>query len=144
MLEWGKIGAVCGFQVLENLAFLVRSEVLRGEKWEGRERALWRWSWKFWSANLVMEGLRLWRVRQMQFKEDFGAEKVESEVGVQSKELEERWWRDLFSSLGWVPATVLFGYRDSEEMSPGNEAWLGLGGMIPGVIGLKEAWKETA
>lgn len=93
-----------------------------------------------------MEMLRLLRVRQLKFNEEFGAEKVDADdkaVKVQSKELEQRWWKDLYVNAGWVAPSLHYSFHD-EELSPVSEAWMGLSGMIPGVIALREAWREAA
>ena len=147
LLVWGRILSSGGFQVLENGAYLVRRGVLRGEKWTARERGLWVWSGRFWAADTVLELLRLARVRQLRYNEDFGAESVQDEddkqVKAQSMELEKRWRRSLYSTLAWLPSTLHLSFYD-EESSPISESWLGLSGMISGVIGLQDAWRETA
>lgn len=79
----------------------------------------------------------------MRYNEDFGAESVgdegEKEVKVQSRELEEKWWRQFYANLGWLPGGLHWSLWD-EETSPISEAWLGLTGMVPGVIALQDAW----
>ncbi|CAK3862628.1 hypothetical protein AC579_5741 [Lecanosticta acicola] len=148
-LVWAKILARAGFQVLENGAFLVRRGVLRGEKWTARERGLWVWSGRLWLADTVLELLRLARVRQLKYNEDFGAEEVDEDekdkkdFSIQSRALEKRWWRSLYINLGWLPPTFHLSFYD-EERSPVSEGWVGFSGMVPGLIALQDAWRETA
>lgn len=97
-------------------------------------------------AEVVLEMLRLLRVRQLKFNEDYGAEELDTDdkaVKVQSKELEQRWWKDLYANAGWFAPSLHYSYQDDEH-SPVSEAWMGLSGMIPGMIALKEVWGETA
>lgn len=97
-------------------------------------------------AEIALEMLRLLRVRQLKYNEEFGAEKVDTddkEVKVQSKELEERWWKDLYFNAGWFAPSLHYSLYNDEH-SPISEAWLGLSGMIPGVVSLRQAWQDSA
>ncbi|KXS94678.1 hypothetical protein AC578_10086 [Pseudocercospora eumusae] len=147
LLAWAKIGASAGFQIFENVAYLTRRGVLRGERWRNREARYWVYSSRFWLAEVAIEGLRLLRVRQLQYNEDFGAESYvdvgEKEMKMQSKELENKWWHDLYANLGWLPSSVHFSFFD-EDTSPITESAIGLGGMVPGIVALRQVWKETA
>jgi hypothetical protein len=146
-LGWLKMGADVGFLGCENLAYLTRRGVLRGEGCVRREGRWWVWSARFWGVQVGLEFLRLFRVRQLRFNEELGAEEVgvrdEKVVRVQSRELEEKWWRDLYANLGWLPWSVHWSLYD-QERSPVSEAMIGIGGMVSGIVRLKEAWKETA
>ena len=96
-------------------------------------------------ARVVLEMLRLMRVRQLQFNEDFGAEEVKGQGGAvqaQSKQLERKWQRELYANAGWFVPTLHWSMYD-ETRSPVSEAWLGMSGMIPGIIAFQDAWKET-
>ena len=117
-------------------------------------------------AQIVLEGLRLLRVRQLGWDEELGAEKMEveteqktevrkegaegmekdgkeGEVSVQSAALEKRWKRDFYANAGWLPLTLHWSYVDESE-SPISEVWQGLCGLVPCVHGLWDAWGATA
>ncbi|KAK4505672.1 hypothetical protein PRZ48_003637 [Zasmidium cellare] len=145
-LVWARIFASAGFQFYENGAYLIKKGVLRGQKWADREPRWWVWSSRFWMAEVLLEMLRLLRVRQLKYNEEFGAEKVDQddkEIKVQSKELEQRWWKDLYANAGWFAPSLHYSFHN-EEHSPVREGWLGLSGLIPATIALREAWRETA
>jgi hypothetical protein len=100
---------------------------------------------RFWMAQVVLEGLRLLRTRQLNWDEELGAEKKDDdgEIKVQSEALRKRWRRDFYGNAGWLPITLHLSYED-ESNSPVSEAWQGLCGLVPSVVGLTDAWKETA
>lgn len=146
ILLWAQIGASATFQVLENAAYLAVKGVLRGEKWERRQTRWDALSNRWWMAQVVLELLRLARVRQMQFNEEFGAQTVgegEKEVKVQSQELERKWWNEVYLNAGWLPLTLHWSFEDPAH-SPVSETWIGICGMLAGVSGFRKVWEETA
>lgn len=146
LLSWAQVVAVAGYQGFENAAYMVQKGVLRNDWCVKREGKWWVWSCRFWLAEILLEFARLARVRSLRYNEDFGAEGVgeqgEKEAKVQSKELEEKWWRELYANLGWLPGGLHWSLWD-EESSPFSEAWLGITGMVPGVIALQDAWRRS-
>lgn len=70
------MGASTVFQFLESSAYLASKGVLRGDKWAGRVLKWDVWANRLWLTHVVLETLRLLRVRQLQCNEDYGA-KVE-------------------------------------------------------------------
>lgn len=144
ILTWAQIGAKATFQALENGAFLAHKGVLLGGKWEQRLPRWWALSNRFYMAHVVLEMLRLLRVRQLRFNEEFGAQNEEDkEVKVRSKALEKKWRRDLYANAGWIIPTLHWSAYSNEEPTM-NEALLGLSGMIPGVLALQDAWREKS
>ncbi|GIZ46868.1 hypothetical protein CKM354_000997600 [Cercospora kikuchii] len=145
-IVWAKILAQTGYQFYENAAYLVKKGVLRSERFAKRETGWWTVSSQFWFADVLLEFVRLARVRQLRWNEEFGAQQVEKEgvVEVKSKELEEKWWLQLYSNLGWFPNAVHWGWYDGSEESPMNETMIGLTGFVPGFINLRAAWEATA
>ncbi|KAK5136956.1 hypothetical protein LTR08_001463 [Meristemomyces frigidus] len=151
-LVWAQVGAKTLYQVLENGAYLASKGVLRGDRWAEREPKWWVWSNRFWLAHTSLEFLRLLRVRQLRYNEDFGAKTVIDEnsdagiaddrVKVQSAGLKRDWQRDLYSAAGWVPVTLHRSFKHQSQ-STASEAWIGLCGMVPGVVGLVQAWEQT-
>ena len=171
-LLYASLAAGTVFQVLENVALLVGKGVFRGERLREREGWFWAVSNRFWLAQLGLEMLRLARVRQLRFREELGAERVVEqekeavwgEAGqdgvaertqelmeastkqlfkVQSAELEKRWWRQLYVTAASIPLAVHWSFEDFGR-SPVSEALFAGCGMIAGVIGLQDAWEESA
>lgn len=151
LVTWAQVGANTAFQVLENGAYLANKGVLRGGKWTNRESHWWVLSNRCWMAHSVLEFLRLLRVRQLRYNEEFGAKAEQqdepkmgvagSEVKVQSEALKKRWQRDFYANAGWFPLTLHWSFED-ESSSPMSETWIGICGMVPGVIGLMNAWEQ--
>jgi hypothetical protein len=145
-LAWLKVSCGMGYWALESLAFGVKKGVIREESWSKREAWLWRTSCRFWLAEVVLEFVRLARVRSMQYNEEFGAENVnDKQVRAVSKELEEKWWRQLYAYLGWLPGALHWSAeRGVDEEGLFGEGILAIGGLVPGFIALQDAWRRTA
>ena len=146
VITWARIVSCIGFQAYENGAYLAKKGVLRSDRFTSREARWWTVSSQFWLADVLLEFVRLARVRQLRYNEEFGAEKVdENVIKVQSKELEEKWWTQLYANMGWFPNAIHWGvYDGSVESSPIDETMMGLSGFVPGFINLKAAWAATA
>ena len=171
-LLYASLAAGTVFQVLENVALLVGKGVFRGERLREREGWFWALSNRFWLAQLGLEMLRLARVRQLRFREELGAERVVEQekeavwgeagqdgvaertqelmeastkqlIKVQSAELEKRWWRQLYVTAASIPLAVHWSFEDFSR-SPVSEALFAGCGMVAGVIGLQDAWEESA
>ncbi|EMC98297.1 hypothetical protein BAUCODRAFT_32316 [Baudoinia panamericana UAMH 10762] len=152
LLVWAQLAASTTFQFLENALYLASKGVLRGKAWEERQPRWWVWSNRFWLVHVLLEGLRLLRVRQLRYNEDFGAkvlppgsQQFDSDstgVVAQSEELKRKWQRDFYANAGWFPLTLHWSFYD-ENNSPLNDTWVGLCGLVPGVIALREAWEEA-
>jgi hypothetical protein len=83
------------FQVLENLAYLNRHEVLGfSKKIEGR---MWLWSTRMWATHIALEFLRLERVRSLREKKGKDADQ---EVA--------SWRKSLISNAAYAPLSVSF------------------------------------
>lgn len=172
-LLYASLAAGTVFQVLENVALLTQHGVFRGEGARRREGWCWLVSNRWWLAQLGFEVLRLARVRQLKFREELGAEQVAGEdsdkeevwvesvqdgvaestqelmeigtrklIEVQSAELEKRWWRQFYATALSIPLAVHWSF--DEGMSPVSEVLFAGCGMVAGVIGLQDAWEESA
>ncbi|KAK0257325.1 hypothetical protein LTS09_007800 [Friedmanniomyces endolithicus] len=148
-LVWVQVGVSAVFQGLENGAYLAGKGVLRGEKWVARGPRWMVLSNRLWLAQVVVEGLRLWRVRQLRYNEEFGAKGgagVSSfdggEVKVLSEVLRKKWYGDFYANAGWLPLTLHRSVED-ESTVPLSDTWIGLFGIIPGLVALKEVWQQT-
>lgn len=171
-LLYASLAAGTVFQVLENVSLLVGKGVLRGKSLQAREDWLWALSNRFWLAQLGLELLRLARVRQLRYREELGAERVVEQekeavwgeagedgvaertqelmeastkqlIKVQSAELEKRWWRQLYVTAASIPLAVHWTFENIGT-SPVSEALFAGCGMVAGVIGLQDAWEESA
>jgi hypothetical protein len=139
LLGWAQIGVKATYQILENGAFLTTIGVFRSRKWLERETRWWTLSNKVWLLYVALEGLRLLRVRQLRFNEDFGAEDVKT----QSEGLRRKWNRDFYAAAGWVAPAIYLSHADALE-SPVSEAWMGASGLIPSIIAMQDAWRKSA
>ncbi|KAK1084949.1 hypothetical protein LTR33_002379 [Friedmanniomyces endolithicus] len=117
-LVWAQVGVSGVFQVLENGAYLAGKGVLRGEK-------------------------------QLRFNEEFGARDAAavsssegSEVKIQSEALRKKWYGDFYVNAGWLPLRLHWSFED-ESVVPLGDTWIGLFGMVPGLVALKEVWQQT-
>jgi hypothetical protein len=63
-------------------------------------------------------------------------------VKVQSAELEKRWWRELYLTALSFPLAIHRSFN--EGMGPVGEVLFAGCGMVAGVIGLQDAWEESA
>ncbi|KAK4546435.1 hypothetical protein LTR36_002112 [Oleoguttula mirabilis] len=153
ILVWAQVGASATFQFLENGAYLASKGVLRGDNWARRGPKWDIWGNRFWLTHVVLEGLRLLRVRQLRYNEDFGAKSkqdsgtgvvvADQEVKVQSEALRRRWHRDFYANAGWFPLTLHGSFEDA-RLSPVSDTWIGLCGMVPGIVGLVNVWEQTS
>ncbi|KAK3680210.1 hypothetical protein LTR78_000588 [Recurvomyces mirabilis] len=144
-LVWCQVLMSTIFQVLENGAYLASKGVLRGEKWERRQPKWWVWSNRFWLMHVGLEALRLLRVRQLRYNEDFGAKATDTDDGrvtTQSVALKKKWKADFYANAGWFPLTLQSSFEDQTH-GPLSETWIGLFGMIPGIVALKDVWEQT-
>ena len=145
ILVWMQIGSAAMFQLIENIAYLASKGILSGKTWERRSTRWMAVSSRFLMGQFILEGLRLLRVRQLNWNEEFGAEKQDDqrEAGVQSEALKSRWKRDFYGNAAWLPLAFHLTHED-ESSSPISEAWQGFCGFVPCVLGLKDAWREAA
>lgn len=145
-LVWGQVVSATLFQAGENVAYLAMKSIFPQSRWPSERAAKWMAvSSRFWMAQTVLEVLRLLRVRQLRYNEDFGAQQEdnEKEVKVQSEALKKQWKRDWYAQMGWLPLTLHLSYVDEAD-SPISEAWQAICGLIPSVLALQDVWRDTA
>lgn len=53
---------------------------------------------------------------------------------------DEKWWRDVTVNSAYAPMTVHW----SLEEGLLGETWIGALGLLAGLVGFRQAWKETA
>lgn len=145
-LIWGQVITATLFQAGENVAYLAMKSVLPKSRWPAERAAKWMAvSSRFWMAQTVLEILRLLRVRQLRYNENFGAQSADDEkqVKVQSEALQRRWYRDWYAMMGWLPLTLHLSYLDEAD-SPISETWQSICGLVPSVLMLQDVWRDTA
>lgn len=145
-LVWGQVASATLFQAGENVAYLAMKAILPKSRWPAERASRWMAiSSRFWMAQTVLEVLRLLRVRQLRYNEDWGAQKEsdEKEVKVQSEALKKQWKRDWCAQMGWLPLTLHLSYVDEAD-SPISEAWQAVCGLVPSVLMLQDVWRDTA
>jgi len=84
---------------LENAAYLASHEIIPMTK--RTETQLWLWSSRFWAAYVVLEFIRLYRIRQIQ-KKGKGKEKA----GNAGDNWSRKWWAQLILNLSYAPQTI--------------------------------------
>ena len=126
------------FQYLENAAYLGSKGVLNFGQ---RKITRWyMWSCRFWALHVLLEFVRLARVRALRRKEGIPSGREEKEGKMEVAKAEAKWWRDVYINAAWMPLTIHFS-TEKGFVGEGTTAALGL---IAGILGLKEAWKVTS
>ncbi|KAK3712009.1 hypothetical protein LTR37_009321 [Vermiconidia calcicola] len=146
ILLWAQVGAGATFQVIENIAYLASKGILQGRRCEENWPRWMALSNRFWMAQVLLEGLRLLRVRQLNWNEELGAQSEDGDekaVKVQSEALKKRWKSDFYANAAWLPLTLHWSFED-ESRSPVTETWQGVCGLFASVLSLKDAWRESA
>ena len=126
------------YQYLENGAYLASKGIFAFG--ETKVNRWYIWSARFWMAHVVLEFGRLARVRMLRRRQGkiSGGEEKENKV-VAAKE-EVVWWRDAYVNAAWMPLTVHY----SVEGGYVGEASIAALGLVAGLFGIREAWRETA
>jgi hypothetical protein len=131
------------FQTLENVAYLAGNGIttLAPEK-QGKA---WMLSSKFWAAHLVLDFVRLYRVRSLWGKKELDAEG--KEIDVDDKDFKAKrevevatWWRQLVSDCCYAPMSIH--YSRPEGLL--TQIQIGMLGIVAGGTGLREIWRKTS
>ncbi|KAI9793091.1 MAG: hypothetical protein M1816_000989 [Peltula sp. TS41687] len=131
------------FQALENGAYLAGHGVLG---WSGeRRRTVAKWSARFWAVSVGLELGRLWRVRRVGVaggEDGKGGGEKQRDMG----KMERDWWRQVVVNVAYLPLTVHWSLPEGAGAGAGlmSEFWVGVLGCVPGWIGVRQLWKETA
>ena len=127
------------FQYLENRAYLASKGVLgMGEK---RISTWYVWSARLWATHVCLDLVRLGREAALQ-KQNETLEGSEDEKSSKAQRVEAatKWWRDVYANAAWMPLTIHW----SLERGLVGEGTIAALGLVPGILGLKEAWKASA
>ncbi|KAI9833244.1 MAG: hypothetical protein M1826_000157 [Phylliscum demangeonii] len=149
-----QIVASLASQALENAAYLASHRVVRWTK--PRQDRAWRWSARFWALHVLLDLLRLWRLRVVGMSASVPAsaslplaselsekEPAAKELGPvrasDDAELRE-WWRQLYVDLAYAPLTVHWSVPPHGVVS---QLAVGLLGSVVGALQMKQLWRET-
>lgn len=130
VVAWAQLGACVVFQGLENGAYLSGKGVLG---WSAAAQATaYKWSARFWALYV---GLELGRLAGEGMRAKAGGEKA-----VEREDSTRAWRNQVVRNLAWAPLTVHW----SMEKGFVSEMMVGLLGSIPGIIQMRDLWRETA
>ncbi|KAF2425718.1 hypothetical protein EJ08DRAFT_617080 [Tothia fuscella] len=136
VIAYGQVGVNLAFQYIENKAYLATHGIVsKPVELIGRE---WMLSAKFFAAHIVLDFVRLWRVRTL-WKTDVVAQDDKEGMVKREKEI-ETWKRQLIIDLCFAPMAVHWS-RPEVVLS---DLQVGLLGMISGGLGFRETWRKTA
>ncbi|KAF8243247.1 hypothetical protein K440DRAFT_562246, partial [Wilcoxina mikolae CBS 423.85] len=116
-LVLAQVAVNTSFQVLENMAYLNKYAILSYSK--KTEGWMWMWSTRCWAAHIVLEFFRLERIR---------------------RKARENWKKAWICNAANAPLS----FHWSMEEGFISDTTIGLLGSIAGVIGLRDAWRNSA
>ncbi|TGZ83032.1 hypothetical protein EX30DRAFT_146838 [Ascodesmis nigricans] len=126
-----QIGVNTIYQILENLAYLNGLNIVGfSKKTEGK---MWIWSTRCWAAHIVLEFLRLERVRYMR------AKKRKRSGSKEDKEETVAWRKAWVSNAAYLPLSLHW----STEKGLISDTAIGAFGVIASGIGFRETWRKT-
>ncbi len=138
-IQWAQVGVNAAFQFLENGAYLAQHGILNGASWTAERRAhWWLWSSRFWAAHVLLDFIRLARIRQLREQDTVSGQEKEDKVLVKAEK--EKWWKELAVNAAYAPLT----FHYSLEEGCLTDTWVGLLGMVAGAAGLRQLWNQTA
>lgn len=135
-VAWGQVAANAGYLLCEHPSYLAGKGVLPGWSPE-RIRRGWIWAGRFFAAHVAMDFVRMWRVNALRVRQ---GDVDEKEVKLARAEEDRLWWKTMYVDLAYSPLCVHWSV-------PGgfvNESWYGGLGMIAGIAGFRELWRQTA
>jgi hypothetical protein len=133
--NWVQFVSCVVLQVLENGAYLSSRGVLGWTpQQQGRAYVL---SSRFWAVHV---GIELGKLAAEGLARRRAATARTTGAAGEEKEEEERWRKQLARNLAWAPLTVHWGM----EKGFVSDGFVGLLGTIPGLIQMRDLWKETA
>ncbi|KAI5807048.1 hypothetical protein EDC01DRAFT_638006 [Geopyxis carbonaria] len=136
-LVLAQVGVNTVFQVLENAAYLNMHGVLAIAD-KARERQMWLWSTRMWAAHIVLEFLRLERVRAVRKKTKTIVDvKI---VGDDDKAARESWRKSFVGNMMMAPLS----WHWSTEKGLIDDTTVGLFGGYAAAVSFMDAWRSSA
>ncbi|KAM0284956.1 hypothetical protein ACHAQH_001643 [Verticillium albo-atrum] len=129
-IAWAQFVAIALFQSLENAYFLSGKGVLGLTPAQQVKAA--RWSTRSWSAYVGLEIGRLLVERQRRKGGDV--------TSAEHKEWKAAWQRSFVRNVAWAPLTVHWSTADGIL----NDTVVWAIGCVPGIVQMRQLWKETA
>ena len=124
------------FQGLENLAYLGQHGVIsRSPQRQARD---WVWSSRFWAAHVLLEFVRLARLRALWDRETIDGD--DKEAKAKRKDEVDAWWRELLINVLYAPMTLHW----SVEEGLFGDGLIGFFGATAGTLALRDIWKKAA
>lgn len=132
-LVLGQVAVNVAYQVMENVAYLSSQKILGIEK---RVQArLWLWSTRCWFAHIVLEFLRLERVRsRREGKKSLLTSREEEKTAA------ENWWKAWITNAANAPLSIHWSLADGLI----SDTAVGAFGTVGAVISLRDAWNKCA
>ena len=135
---WTQVSANVVFQYLENCAYLASKGVLG---LSDKKIARWyTWSARLWATHVLLELVRLAREAALQRDHMPLEERAEKEQKIQKTQIATKWWRDVYVNAAWMPLTIHWSMQEGFA----GEGVIAAIGLVPGLLGLREAWRATA
>ncbi|KAI9708683.1 MAG: hypothetical protein M1828_002687 [Chrysothrix sp. TS-e1954] len=134
-IAWGQVAANATYLVLEHGAYLASKGVLRGWAPERMKRTM-VWAARAFAVHVALDFLRLMRTWSV----ETASTSNEKEGKIAKEEAAWMWWRSFYIDTAYAPLAVHW----SLEQGAVGETWVGLLGSVAGVLGFREAWRQTA
>ena len=132
---WGQIAANATYLVLEHGAYLASKGVLRGWTPERMKKTM-IWAARAFAVHVVLDFIKLLRMWNLEAQKD----PHEKEEKIARDEAAWTWWRSFYIDTAYAPLAVHW----SLEQGAVSEAWVGVLGTVAGILGFREAWRQTA
>lgn len=135
-IAWGQVVANALYLIFEHPAYLAGKGVLKG--YTAKQQAkLWTTSGKFFALHVILDFVRLWRVRQMNAEKSLDGEKEDK---IARAEAQKTWWRELSIDMAYAPLVLHW----SMEGGLVSSTWVGLLGSWAGAMRVRKAWQLSA
>ena len=136
--SWMQVGACFTLQFLENRAYLASKGVLGHAK---SKVAKWYiWSARLWACHILLEFVRLAREATLERAQEPASTEDSKEAKSEKVKKVAKWWRDIYVSAAWMPLTIHWSMAEGFA----SEGFVAALGLVPGVLGLREAWRASA
>lgn len=139
-VAWAQITVNTLYLIYEHPSYLASKGVLKG--WSAEK--ITRWSCRSshgFTAHVMLDYMRLWRVRQLRQREQANQALIEEkEEKVERKQQEAMWWKELYVNIAYTPLVVHWSLPDGLV----SDTTVGLLGTWVGILGFREVWRQTA